>query len=110
MNVAEALRTATLLVDDDRAKVHGPREISLANIAELWNAYLGIRRDQKAPLDSSDVCKMMALLKIARMESGVFNSDNWIDACGYLAIGLELETETDPSVIPIISRKKVDHP
>ena len=33
----------------------------------------------------------MALLKIARIATGTFKEDSYIDACGYLACGAELD-------------------
>ena len=39
-----------------------------------------------------DVAVMMALLKIARIASGQAKLDNWIDGCGYLACGGEIQS------------------
>lgn len=38
-----------------------------------------------------DVAAMMALLKIARIADGNSKDDNWIDGCGYLACGGEID-------------------
>lgn len=35
----------------------------------------------------------MAVMKIARITSGKKKEDNWIDACGYLALGAEIEAQ-----------------
>ena len=40
-----------------------------------------------------DVAVMMALLKIARIKTGKFKEDRFVDACGYLACAAELEKE-----------------
>ena len=62
----------------------------VARIAGVWNAWLGVRRDAAAPLDAHDVGVMMALMKLARTQSGSFNLDDYIDACGYAACAGEV--------------------
>jgi hypothetical protein len=52
-------------------------------VARLWTAYCG------RELDYKDVLIMMALMKIGRCESRPGNSDNWVDACGYLSLAGE---------------------
>jgi hypothetical protein len=49
----------------------------------MWTAYL----DHE--LTPSDVCHMMALLKIARLRNGP-HKDSSVDGAGYLALGAEL--------------------
>jgi hypothetical protein len=43
-------------------------------------------------ISATDVAVMMTLLKIARIQVNAAHADNWIDGCGYLAIGGELST------------------
>ena len=78
-------RAASDLIYGDRAKTHGPFTRSLQNISTMWNAYLAIRREPSMPLGPTDVAYLMALLKIARSQSGETNPDNPIDAIAYLA-------------------------
>lgn len=92
MNCVDILSTATRLVAGDRAKQHGPKEANLSNIAQLWNAYFQIRRTP-GDLTAADVATMMALMKIARMELGSINEDDSVDACGYIAIRGEIDTQ-----------------
>lgn len=40
----------------------------------------------------ADVCVMMALLKIARIQTGRYKADSYVDACGYLALAGEIST------------------
>jgi hypothetical protein len=93
---AEDIATkAAALVSGDRAATHGDKADNFGNIATYWNAFLLTRADNDAAryavhLTGADVAKMMALLKLARMESGKFNPDDAVDACGYAAIAGEL--------------------
>ena len=40
-----------------------------------------------------DVAILMALLKIARIQTGRFKADSYIDACGYIALAGELSAD-----------------
>lgn len=51
-------------------------------IASLWNAYLGIRKDGKAPISAGDAATMMLLLKLAR-HVYTPKRDNLVDVAGY---------------------------
>lgn len=91
LNASAICRRAAELMEGDRAKTHGPKQRNHSNIAEMWNAYLSIRRDRLAPLSAGDVAKMVALLKVARSELGAFNPDDFTDGAAYMAIAGELE-------------------
>jgi len=39
---------------------------------------------------------MMALLKIARMELGTYNPDDYFDGVGYVAIAGEIASKAEP--------------
>ena len=84
---SSVLDTAKQYVTKDRDATHGNMEDNFITIAELWTAYLNHY------IAGEDVAVMMALLKIARLKSNKDNSDNWVDACGYLACGGELATK-----------------
>lgn len=92
---AEVLTKAFELTGGDRAKTHGDKRQNHQNIANLWNAYLGIAADADTvgvlarPLTAADVAILMCLLKIARMKSGTFNLDNFIDLAGYAGVAAE---------------------
>ena len=88
MNAVALTEKAGELVGGDRAKTHGDKHRNFANIAALWNAYLAGNNDRE--ISASDVGFMMALLKIARTQSGVFNEDDMVDAIGYIACAGEI--------------------
>lgn len=46
--------------------------------------------DIPEPLSPEDVGLMMALFKIARIQTGSFKEDSFVDACGYLACAGEI--------------------
>lgn len=82
----EILDKAKTIINGERQGTYGKAENSFAVIAQLWTAYLG--RD----LSSADVANMMILMKVARNSSGVYKDDNWIDICGYAALGGEIQS------------------
>jgi hypothetical protein len=89
-SASEILRSAADLVSGDRNVQHGDKEICLSNIAEIWTAYLRIRKEPAAPLTGIDVASMMALLRLARTQTGAPNVDDWLDGAGYIALAGEL--------------------
>lgn len=86
---ADVLTKALELTGGDRAKTHGDKRQNHQNIADLWNAYLKDGPLGKRRLSAQDVAVMMCLLKIARMKSGTFNLDNFIDLAGYAGVAAE---------------------
>lgn len=96
----EAPRTASAiaaraseLVGGDRDRQHGKKRDNFENIAAVWNAYLNIRRGDE--LDGTDVGHMMALMKIARTQSGSLNIDDYVDGAGYMACAGEVAQDYD---------------
>jgi hypothetical protein len=83
---ASVLRTAEKYVTQDRAETHGDADSTFSAIAEYWSTHLSCR------VTATDVSIMMALLKLARLKSSPRLADNWIDGCGYLAVGAEIAT------------------
>ncbi len=90
MNASEIASKAASLVGGDREKTHGDKRVNFDNIATLWNAWFRMNDGLAGQLTGADVAKLMALLKLARMESGTQNDDDAVDACGYAAIAGEL--------------------
>ena len=86
MTPANNLMEAARLVSKKRAATHGDAHRNHWNIAALWNAFLSIRPEPVDPLSPRDVALMMTLLKIARTQLGDHNTDDYIDAAGYVAI------------------------
>lgn len=94
MKASEICATAAELVSGDRQTTHGDKKENHENIAKLWSAYLAIRREPGAPLDAQDAALMVALLKIARTQTGSHNIDDYVDLAGYAGVAGEIaETE-----------------
>ena len=84
MNRTEILDTAKQYVTVDRAATHGNgAEDSFQTIADFWSAYLG------RSVSTSDVCAMMCLLKLARIQGNPEHIDSWVDLAGYGSLGGE---------------------
>ena len=87
VNRADILDTAKEYVTKDRAATHGDAERNFGLIAAYWSAHLNVS------ISPHDVAVMMTLLKLARAKSNPKHTDNWIDGCGYLALGGEAAGE-----------------
>ena len=85
MNRKEILDTAIKTVCEDRQDSYGKPEDNFAIIAGLWSGYLG-----DVLLKAEDVAIMMILLKIARIQTGKYKPDNYIDIAGYAACAAEV--------------------
>ena len=72
------------LINGEREKHYGTPAENFQAIADMWSAYLG------HAVSASDVCNMMALLKIARLRNGP-HRDSSVDGAGYLALGFEVD-------------------
>lgn len=81
---AEILDAAKKIVTGDREKQYGKPEDNFAVVAEFWTTYIG------HPIYSEDVAIMMALLKIARIRSGNYKTDSFVDGVGYLSLAAEI--------------------
>jgi hypothetical protein len=92
MNASDICARASELVSGDRDRQHGQKAMNFARIAVMWGTYLAIRRDPDAPLDAVDAGHMMALMKIARTQSGDLNMDDYVDAVGYLSCAGEISS------------------
>lgn len=86
MNRSEILDTAKQYVNVDRAGTHGDAESNFGLIACYWSAHLDVG------IGPEDVAIMMTLMKLARAKANPGHADNWIDGCGYLALGGEIGT------------------
>lgn len=89
MDKNDILDKAKSIINGERNSTYGEAENSFAVIAQMWTAYLGRN------LTSADVANMMILMKVARNSSGVYKDDNWIDICGYAALGGEIQSKYD---------------
>ena len=93
---AEILDSAKKCVCEDRNGQYGEPEDSFKNIAEYWEIYLRhncVGQGADVCVTPADVAMMMALFKIARIETaGMPIADSYVDAVGYIvcAGGIEL--------------------
>lgn len=75
---------AATLIGGDRAEDHGDYRFCHETIAKYWSVLFGI------PVSPCQVAHAMALLKMARMQTGRLNKDNDVDLIGYAALGAAL--------------------
>lgn len=88
----DCLRKATEIVCGEREDQYGSPEDNFAMIAELWSAYM------KHSVKAEDVALLMALLKIARVSTGAYKADSYIDLAGYAACGMEIASKKSAEV------------
>lgn len=85
---AEILNKAIECVCGNREADYGSPERSFQAIADFWSAYLSNRNEEDSTLiQPKDVAVMMVLFKMARLTTGRFTEDSWVDAAGYCACG-----------------------
>jgi hypothetical protein len=94
MKAKETLETALELVTGDRAEQYGDMHQCHQLIADLWNTYV-----RGKEIEAHDVAIMMALLKIARMQTGSRTPDNYTDLAGYAAVAAQL-ARSEPIDLP----------
>ena len=93
MTRAEVLDAAKACVCQSREQEYGSPENNFAVIADLWTTYLSAQHDIKVYSTADDVAIMLAQMKIARIATGTFKEDSFVDACGYIACAAELATK-----------------
>ena len=81
MTRPEILQKAETCVCGHREQEYGSPENNFQTIADLWRAYKGV------DFTAVDVAMMMALLKIARIQSGTATEDSIIDMYGDVYCG-----------------------
>lgn len=90
---AEILDAAKKIVTGEREQQYGKPEDNFAVIARFWEVYLNHRCVDAMSgliLNPDDVAMLMALMKVARIMTGTFKGDSYIDACGYLSCAAEI--------------------
>lgn len=93
MNRSEILDTAKRCVCGDRDEQYGSPENSFRMIAELWEPYIRekcVSEGADVSIMPEDVAAMMVLFKMARVATGSYSADSWVDAAGYAACGGEI--------------------
>lgn len=93
MTREEILEQAHKCVCGDRDEQYGSLEDSFRMIADLWVPYLKekcVSRGAIVDIEPEDVAAMMVLFKVARVATGSYSADSWVDAAGYAACGGEI--------------------
>ena len=94
MTRRQILDEAIMITTHDREVQYGSPQSNFALAAEYWTVWL---KDKLiSPLDAHDVGIMMTLLKTSRIQTGQVKPDNYVDACGYLALAGEIAERGDP--------------
>lgn len=89
MDKNDILDKAKTIINGERQGTYGNAEDNFANIAAFWSTYLN------REISSTDVANMTILMKVARNASGVYKDDNYIDICGYAALGGEIAADKE---------------
>lgn len=98
----QILENAIQTVCQDRRDKHGQIGDNFGLIADLWSAYIG------ASVTAVDVAMMMGMLKMARIKTGKYTQDNFVDLAGYAACGAEV-AELDASKKQDETLQKLQH-
>ena len=91
------LSKAESIINGERQGTYGDAEDSFQTIADMWSAYLNTE------ISSEDVANM----KVARNSSGVYKDDNWIDICGYAALGGEIQAAKNAIDVQLEENKRI---
>nr|DAT52118.1 MAG TPA: hypothetical protein [Caudoviricetes sp.] len=100
MTREEILAAAQKFVCGDREQDYGSPERSFGVIGRFWETYLQEKCLEprcgvppEVQILPEDVAVMMCLFKIARIATGRFKEDSYIDAVGYMACAGEVASE-----------------
>lgn len=79
------LEEARIIVTKDRNSTYGNPEDNFKDIANLWEAYKGVK------FTSMDVVIMNMLIKVARLKKTPSYHDGLVDIAGYAACGGDIQ-------------------
>lgn len=85
----DTLREAIRLTEGNRQQAYGDPAITLSCMGLLKTIYRTFSRDKYSL--AHDEAVEAALIKIARIATGSFHPDNYVDGAGYIAIAAECE-------------------
>lgn len=81
---------AASLVNGDRKAAYGDVVDGLQKVATMMNAVLTVAGKPTArPLEARDVAMLMVAMKAARIYTGPFRADSFIDVAGWAAVAGE---------------------
>lgn len=89
------LDEAKKTICNDRQDVYGSPENSFPIIAKYWETYLSEILHTDIELTPRNVADLLCLFKLARITTGAYKEDNYVDLCGYAAIAGSLENSED---------------
>jgi orotate phosphoribosyltransferase-like protein len=95
----EILKTASDLINGDRAKDYGPAKKNHEDIAVGWSVIFGV------PVNAHQVARAMAWLKIARLSKTDTHVDSYVDAAAYIALAGEIATEAEQDNVKPFTRQ-----
>lgn len=101
MTREEILKEALRCVTGEREQQYSSPEVSFDLIANFWTVYLEhkcVGDNGMVLLYPEDVAAMMALFKIARICTGKYKGDNWVDLAGYAACGGAIQSNRDEHI------------
>lgn len=93
VNRADILDRAKAIVTGEREKQYGKPEDNFAAVAQMWEVYLRgqcVGEGADVRVAPEDVAMMMVLLKVGRLMTGDYLTDNYVDICGYVACAGEI--------------------
>lgn len=82
------LDEAARLVAGPRNETHGDYTHEARRIGRMWGAILNTE-----DIPPRTVAAMMVALKTARATAGRENVDDWVDLCGYAALGAQIDAD-----------------
>ena len=87
--MGNCLLEANKVINGERQDEYGNPENSFQIIAEYWTTFLKHKYGLAVPLTPLDITNMMVLFKQARKLGQKHKRDNYVDSCGYEAIGAD---------------------
>lgn len=85
MKREDILKQAMQVICNDREGEYGSPKENFSKIAWMWSDYI-----EGYNFSPSDVCMMMALVKMSRIKTGKPKADSFVDIAGYAALGAEV--------------------
>ena len=91
--MGNCLLEANKVINGERQDEYGNPENSFQIIAEYWTTFLKHKYGLSTTLTPLDITNMMVLFKQARKIGQKHKRDNYVDSCGYEAIGADRLSE-----------------
>ena len=89
----DILKTASELVNGDRARDYGDAKLNHQRIADGWNVIILAAIKNHGGVTPAHVALMMDWVKTSRLLETIDHEDSWVDKAAYSCLGGEFETE-----------------